>query len=292
MNYSIQSSDLIVEVNSIGMEISSIRSKSSQTEYLWQGDPVYWKGQAPVLFPIIGALKDGYTMISGEKCKIPKHGIVRNSTKPKLVDHSEDSLRLRLSWDEETLLEYPCKFQLDLIFTLNGKSLKVEHEISNLGDGPMPYSIGAHPAFNCPLEVGEKYEDYRIEFPYAETDSTWMIDAEGLIGNEQQAFLQNSQTIPLTQSLFDRDALIFKHLRSKKATLSHFEKGAIVSVDFEDFDYLGIWAKPSAPFVCIEPWLGIADSSASNHDFLSKEGIMMLPPQQYETQTYTIHVEQ
>ncbi|UZD23425.1 aldose 1-epimerase family protein [Algoriphagus halophytocola] len=292
MNYSIQSPELVVEINPIGMEISSIRSKSTQREYLWQGDPTFWTGQAPVLFPIIGALKEGYTMISGKKYKIPKHGIVRNSTKPKLIESSEDSLRFRLSWDEKTLLEYPFQFQLDLIFSLSGKSLKVDHEISNLGEIPMPYSLGAHPAFNCPLKAGEKYEEYRIEFPLAETDSTWMVNADGLIGNEQKPLLKDSKIIPLTKTLFDDDALIFKHLNSKKASLSHVEKGAIISVDFEDFTYLGIWAKPNAPFVCIEPWLGIADSYDSDHDFEHKEGIRLLAPGENETKSYTISVEQ
>ncbi|RAI93872.1 galactose mutarotase-like enzyme [Algoriphagus yeomjeoni] len=272
------------------MELSSIKNKASGLEYLWQGDPNIWNGQAPVLFPIIGALKNEFTFISGQKYEMPKHGLVRNSNKPKLVEKTDSSLRFRFSWDEETMLLYPFKFQLDILFTLENKTLKVEHIISNLGDKAMFYSIGAHPAFNCPLKDEEEYEDYFLEFEQYETDSTWVVEENGLIGLDQKLVLNNTATLPLNKNLFDKDALIFKNLKSRKVSLSHKSSGPILSVKFDDFNYLGIWAKPGAPFVCIEPWLGIGDSINSNQKFEEKDGILKLEPHQSDSKSYEITI--
>ncbi|WP_339758346.1 aldose 1-epimerase family protein [Algoriphagus aquimarinus] len=290
MNYTLQSVDLTVEINPIGMEISSIKSKITGLEYIWQADPAIWNGQAPVLFPIVGGLKDGFTIIEGKKYEMPKHGFVRNSSKPKLIEKTDDSARFRLSWDEEYLAQYPFKFQLDMVFTLVGKTLSIEHQVTNLGSKTLPYFIGAHPAFNCPLHAGETYEEYSLTFPELETDATWLIEDSGLISDQTQSFLENSSSINLEKHLFDKDALIFKHLKSREVTLTHKDKGAILSVQFDDFDYLGIWAKSGAPFVCIEPWLGIGDSANSNNEFLEKEGLQKLEPQQSETKSYSITV--
>lgn len=290
MTHKLKSSELSIEVNEIGMELCSIKSNQTGTEYIWQADPSIWKGSAPVLFPIIGALKGGYTLINGKEYKMPKHGLVRNSSKPKLIAQTDNSLRFRLSWDKESLTQYPFEFQLDVVFTLVGKTLEIEHQISNLGNKTMPYFIGAHPAFNCPLYPGETYEEYSLEFPELENDATWLITDNGLITDQTQPFLENSSSIHLEKHLFDKDALIFKHLKSREVTLTHRKKGAILSVKFDDFDYLGIWAKSGAPFVCIEPWLGIGDSFNSNNEFVNKEGLQKLEPQQSETKSYSIMV--
>ncbi|MFC5623669.1 aldose 1-epimerase family protein [Algoriphagus winogradskyi] len=290
MNYTIESGNLLVKVNPLGIELSSIKNKATGLEYLWQGDPNFWKGQAPVLFPIIGALKDGFTVINGQKYEMPKHGIVRNSSKPELVEQTDSTLRFRLSGDQESMLNYPYNFQLDILFTLKGKSLSVEHHISNLGDSAMFYSLGAHPAFNCPLKDGEEYEDYFLEFEQLETDSTWLVEKNGLIGLDQKLVLNHTDKLHLNKHLFDEDALIFKNLKSRKVSLTHHSRGPILSVKFEDFNYLGIWAKPFAPFVCIEPWLGIGDSVDSNQDFEEKEGILKLEPHKSHTKVYEITI--
>ncbi|WP_057936486.1 aldose 1-epimerase family protein [Algoriphagus resistens] len=290
MNFTLESTDLSVKINPVGMELSSIQSKTTGLEYLWQADPAIWKGHAPVLFPIVGALKGGYTTINGKKYEMPKHGLVRNSSKPKLISHTNTTLALRLTWDEESLQKYPYKFQLDMVFSLVGNTLTIKHIVTNQSDESMLYSIGGHPAFNCPLLPDEKYADYSIEFAQPETDATWLIDEAGLIKNQTKPFLENSSSIHLRGSLFDDDALIFKYLKSREVTLRHQSKGAILSVQFEDFEYLGIWAKPGAPFVCIEPWLGIGDSSDSNQQFEEKEGLLNLEPNQSHVKTYSITI--
>ncbi|WP_296699925.1 aldose 1-epimerase family protein [Algoriphagus sp.] len=291
MTYSLLSDSLSIEITKLGIELCSIKSKKSGLEYIWQADPSIWGSHAPVLFPIIGLLKDGYTLINGKKYFIPKHGLVRNSDKVQLIHSTENTLQFRFSWDKETFEKYPFQFQFDVIYSLIDNCIKVEHIVENLGDQTMYYSLGGHPGFNCPLHPGENYEDYYLSFPFKETDGTWLLDENGLVSDQQKSILENSSKLWLNKNIFDHDALIFKNLKSKKVSLNHIKNGPILSLDFEDFEYLGVWAKPGAPFVCIEPWLGIADSSKSDHDFKSKEGILELAPKKSEKKSYSIIIE-
>jgi galactose mutarotase-like enzyme len=292
MKYSIESEDLQVEVNSIGMELSSIRSKHSNQEYIWQGNPAFWTGQAPVLFPIVGALKNGQMIHQGISYSLERHGFVRDSPKPILIDSGTNFLRFGMTWDAETLKIYPFKFSLEITFLLEGKSISIQHQITNTGAGDeaMLYSIGGHPAFNCPLKANESYEDYYLEFEKEETAATWLIDPSGLISLEQKPMLDHTKNLPLHSHLFDHDALVFKNLKSRRVKLVHQKKGPVLAVDFQDFNYLGIWAKPAAPFVCIEPWLGIADSVDSSQNLEEKEGILKLASGQSDQKSYSISI--
>ena len=290
MKYKIESSDLSIQVNSIGMELSSILSKNSNQEYLWQGNPDFWTGQAPVLFPIIGALKNGQMIYKGITYSLEKHGLVRNSSKPKLVSSGSNFLRFTLSWDEDSVSTYPFKFRLEIEFLLEGKTLEVKHHISNEGNDLMLYSIGGHPAFNCPLHPDEKYEDYYLQFPKEETDATCKIAPNGLIGLDRIPILKQTNKISLHSHLFDHDALVFKNLKSRKISLVNQTRGTILSMEYQDFNYLGIWAKPSAPFVCLEPWLGIADSVDTNQNFEDKEGLLKLAPGESDQKSYSITI--
>jgi galactose mutarotase-like enzyme len=290
MKHRIESSELLVEVNSFGMEISSIRSSHTNQEYLWQGDPAFWTGQAPVLFPIIGRLKNGQMTYKGKSYDIPKHGFVRNISNPKVIDFGKDFLKMEVTCDADSLKIYPFKFKLEMSFILKGKTLHVSHSISNEGEETMLYSVGGHPAFNCPLYADEVYSDYFLEFEKEETDSTWMIDPNGLIDKDQKLVLDHTKKLPLHAQLFDQDALVFKNLRSRRVSLVSQNRGPVLAVEFEDFNYLGIWAKPNAPFVCIEPWLGIADSVNHNQKFEEKEGILTLPAGKSTQKIYSITI--
>jgi len=290
MHYTIESDSLQVSIRHKGMELSSLKSKMTGQEYLWQGDPQFWTGQAPILFPIIGALKDGKTSYEGKDYAIPKHGFIRNSPEARLIHQSTDSLLFRFESSPETLEAYPFQFALEVSFRLSGSSLVVSHQVYNLDNKVMYYSLGGHPAFACPLLSEEKLENYQIEFPEVETDHTWMITAEGLIGERGDRILNHTNLIPLHAHIFDRDALIFKSLKSKQASLSHREKGPILRMKFDDFDYLGIWAKPGAPFVCLEPWLGIADAADHSGLLTEKEGIRALSAGASETKKYSIEI--
>jgi galactose mutarotase-like enzyme len=290
MQYTIESQWLQVSVEHKGMELSSIKSKTTGQEHLWQGDPQFWTGRAPILFPNIGALKNGRTSYQGKEYALPKHGFLRHSSEARLIGQSPDTLVFRFDSSPETLEVYPFNFNLEVSFHLNGRKLEISHRVHNPDNQALYYSLGGHPAFACPLLPGEKLEDYRIEFPQEETDHTWMINSDGLIGERGEMILNSSKKIRLHDHIFDHDALIFKELKSREVSLSHQERGPIVKMEFADFDYLGIWAKPGAPFVCLEPWLGIADSAQHSGDLSDKEGIRILAPGASETKKYSIEI--
>lgn len=259
---------------------------------MWQGDPTIWGSHAPVLFPIIGALKNGETSYQGKSYRIPKHGLVRNSNKVVLFEQTENSLKFRLTWDEDSLTLYPFKFELDVTYSVIGNTIQVTHLVSNQGDETMLYSVGGHPAFNCPIHNNETYEDYFLEFEHIETDSTWLLDSSGLVTDKTKPVLENTKILPLRKNMFDKDALIFKNLKSRKVWLKNKNHGEVLSMEFEDFDYLGLWAKPGAPFICIEPWLGITDHSDSNQIFEYKEGLLRLEPNKSERKIYSITIDE
>lgn len=290
MIYSIESPSHKISIKKTGIELCSILSKETGTEYIWQGDPDIWGSHAPVLFPIIGALRDGKIFYKDNAYSIPKHGLVRHSDKAKLLDQTDSSLRLSLTWDEESLRLYPFKFGIEITFSITENTLQITHLITNYGEEVMFYSVGGHPAFNCPINKAESYEDYYLEFEHEETDATWLLDSNGLTTGETTAFLKNTKILPLHKRLFDNDALIFKNLNSRRVHLKSTLSGEVLSVSFDDFDYLGIWAKPGAPFVCIEPWLGITDRIDSNQKFELKEGLIRLEPNQSESKSYAITI--
>lgn len=288
MNYHLETPTLSIEITKAGIELCSVKSKATGKEFMWQGDPTIWGSHAPVLFPVIGILKNGEAFYQGKKYSIPKHGLVRNSDKVRLIEQTEKSLTFRLDWDEDSLNIYPFKFSFEVTYSIVENTIQVTHTISNHGDEIMLYSVGGHPAFNCPIHNGESYEDYFLELEQTETDSTWLLDSNGLVTDRTQLVLDNTRILPLHKNLFDNDALIFKNLKSRKVWLKNQAHGEVLSMAFEDFNYLGIWAKPGAPFICIEPWLGIADSSNSDQHFEHKEGLLTLEPEQTAQKSYSI----
>ena len=283
---------LHVSVKEIGAELCSIKSVKSNKEYVWQANPEVWNSHAPNLFPVIGCLKDGGFIFNGKKYKCPKHGFVRNNKNVKLVEKTENSLIFRLMYSDDSLKIYPFKFEFNIKYQLEKNNLNVEHTIVNRGEEPMLFSLGGHPGFNCPMNDGETYNDYYLEFEKPETAETWRVQDDGLIGKQTVPAFDESNIINLHQDLFDDDALIFKNLNSKKVSLKSRKSKQVLSMVFNDFPYLGIWAKPKAEYVCIEPWIGIADSVDSDRNFETKEGLIFLPVKESFTATYTIEIEE
>ncbi|CAM4192294.1 aldose 1-epimerase family protein [Gillisia hiemivivida] len=281
---------LSVNVKSIGAELCSIVNKLNGKEYIWQGDPAFWASHAPILFPIIGALKDDTYFFEGKEYHLPKHGFFRNNNAVILKREEKDELTFSLKFSENTLKSYPFKFELEISFLLKGKSLEVKHEIFNLDTKEIYFSIGGHPAFNAPLFPGETYEDYYLEFDQNLDLETHFLTADGLISNKSESVLKDENRINLRKDLFDNDALIFKEIASKKVSLRSEHSGKILSVEYSDFENLGIWAKPNAPYVCIEPWLGIADFADTDQDLKNKVGINKLMPTQSFCASYTIEI--
>jgi galactose mutarotase-like enzyme len=281
-----------IAVQTLGAELCQIQSKSTGKDYMWNANPEIWGSYAPVLFPAIGAIKDGFVFIKGKPYQVPRHGFVRNNPNIKLVDKTENSLTFGLKYSEQTLEIYPYAFEFLITFRLAGNKITIDHKVINHGGEPMLFSLGAHPAFKCPVNEDEQYEDYYLDFEKVENAPTWLLEKDGLVGNNTKPVLENTNILPLNPHLFDNDALIFKNLASQSVSLKSKKSSQVVKISFEGFPYLGIWAKPNAHFVCIEPWLGIADHADSDHNFETKEGILTLAASQTFSASYAIEIQE
>lgn len=270
MKHKIEGRHLSVTVKEAGAELSSIYSKDANFEYLWQGNPDIWYGQSPILFPIVGRLIDDSYRLNGKEYKMAKHGLAR---KLPFTLHSieENTMTLLLTENEETLKSYPYKFDLYVKYTIDEKTLTVQHIVKNKNHETMYFSLGAHPGFNC--QIG----DY-IEFEQNETLDTEKIDlTDSLRIPEKARVLTNSKIIEITENIFNEDALILSGLKSEYVTLKSKNHSRTVKVTLGNAPYLGIWAKPAAPYVCIEPWYGVNDSYEKKDDISQKDHIQALP---------------
>ncbi|WP_298544606.1 aldose 1-epimerase family protein [uncultured Aquimarina sp.] len=289
MIHTIENDQLIVRIDTTGAELTSIKTKKDNKEFLWQGDPAIWASQAPVLFPIIGGLKNGMYTYKGKSYSLPKHGFIRYNKNVIGTQNSKTKASFSLSSSEETLNSYPFEFSFTISYELINNQLLVSHNISNKGSETMFFSVGGHPAFNCPLDSSEAYEDYYIKLENVDDTQSYQLSDKGLISNNTVSVIDNHK-IWLTDTLFDKDALIFKNIDAKKATLIHKTNGPILSMDFNDFPDLGIWAKHKSPYVCIEPWLGYADLEETSQNIEEKEGIQKLDEGKTHNSSYTITI--
>ncbi len=287
----IQNQYLKVDINRIGAELCSIVSKKSHTEYMWQGDPSIWASTAPVLFPIIGCLKNEVFKFQGGSYSVPKHGFIRHNETLKSTQLNEQGVEFQLAYSPKSLIYYPFRFEFKIRFELLNNQIQVSHEVINHDQKEaMYFSLGGHPAFNCPINYEGAYSEYFLEFEHLETCESHEVLPSGLIGQNTFPLLDNSNTINLHPKIFEKDALILKNLVSRKVTLKSKASKKSIEIEFKDFPYLGLWAKPGAPFVCIEPWLGISDNFDTTGDIKQKEGIIELAPQDTFRANYTISI--
>ncbi|MUP46186.1 aldose 1-epimerase family protein [Gramella sp. BOM4] len=289
--HSAENEYLKIEVQETGAELCSLVNKSSGIEHIWQANPDVWASHAPNLFPVIGVLKNGTYYFEGKEYSVPKHGFIRYNNHISLKEKSENRLVFELGYSQESLEIYPFKFCFRIAFTLNGKDLEISHQIINRDTKPIYYSVGGHPAFNIQLFKDEEIEDYFLEFDQRLDLETYLLNDEGLVSTKTKKVLENDHQIQLTRHIFDNDALIFKNIRSKKVNLVSAKNGKILSMEFKDFKNFGIWAKPGASYVCLEPWLGIADIEGTNQNLPDKEGIEVLEAGKKIEQTYHIKIE-
>lgn len=271
MVHYIENDYLRVGVKEFGCELTSVISKETGSEFIWQGNPDIWSGQSPILFPIIGRLIDDRFTFKSKEYEMPKHGFARRMPW-KLHSKNDESISFILSETEDTLKAYPFLFNIVVTFAINKNKLTVKHEVYNKGEEKMYFSLGAHPAFNC--KTGDK-----LVFDENETLDKIKIDLkESLRLPETFPLLNNEKEIIITEDVFNEDALITKNVKSKKITL--ISEGLKRKIVFElgNAPYLGIWAKPGAPYVCIEPWFGVNDKQNVRVDFSEKEAINELSP--------------
>ena len=267
---------LTLKVESKGAEMISLKDNMDSTEYIWQGDPSVWNRHAPILFPIVGKLKDNKYKIDGTVYEMSQHGFARDM-EFNLTEQKDNRIKYELKSDEETLKKYPYKFKLTVEYILNKNKVDVVYSVDNVDKKTIWFSIGGHPGFRCPMFEGERYEDYYLKFEYKDTAYRYFAD-EGLVSDRKALCFNNEYKLFLSRDIFNEDAFIFKNLKSKKVVLKSVNKRREIEFDFNGFPYLGIWSKPDkeANFVCIEPWCGIADNKETDGNFKNKEGIISL----------------
>lgn len=274
---------LSVSVNPFGAELSGIKDNETGVEYLWQGDPSVWSGQSPILFPIVGRLASDRFIYEGNTYSLAKHGFARKS--PFAVVSTEPAYAaFSLKSSEETHRGYPFDFELLAEYRLDGKTLTVTNTVCNTGEKTMYFSLGAHPAFN--IDIGDI-----IEFSNYERLAPLLLDDAGLYIKEDAALIEKGNRLVITENIFDHDALFFHDLKSDCARIIKKDTGkAILEMTFGGAGFLGLWAKPGAPYVCIEPWCGICDSVNVSGKIEEKPYITSLETGEKFVFTYEIRI--
>ncbi|SEO12060.1 Galactose mutarotase [Flavobacterium sp. CF108] len=282
MSTTISNSTLKASIKNAGAELFSLKDNQNK-EYIWEGNPDFWGKHSPILFPIVGTLKNNTYTIDKKEYQLPRHGFARDM-EFQLIEKSGNSAVFSLESNAETLKKYPFEFELQLIYTLENTTLNIEYVVINKSESKMPFSIGAHPAIALP----EKFENYAFKFEKAEPLKYNLLEND-LISNKTETLKTTENVVPLNYKLFENDALVFKTLESNSLTILENSK-PYVQVEFEDFPSLGIWTKDQAPFVCIEPWFGYSDTADNSGDLFKKEGILILDVDQSFHSKFSIKI--
>jgi galactose mutarotase-like enzyme len=270
---SISSGGLSAQIDPRGAQLSSLKTQDL-SELLWNGDPAVWTGRAPLLFPIVGVLAGGVYRLGSKTYPLSRHGFARDKTFT-LQNSSPSSAAFRLHADESTYSVYPFQFELDVRYEFAGARLSLTTTIRNLGETDMPASFGYHPGFRWPLPFGQPRAAHFIEFEGDEPAAVRRIDAAGLLTPVRYPTPIANRRLELTDALFQQDVLIFDQIRSRSVSYGGHQ-GPRLRIDFSDASYLGVWTKPGAGFVCIEPWHGITDPEGFSGDFTQKPGVRVL----------------
>jgi len=271
----IENDILKVSIKTKGAELDSIYNKETNLEYMWSGDPAFWGKKSPVLFPVVGTLKNDIYYYNHKEYSLSRHGFAREMDFM-VTAQTSSSAQFTLQSNEITFSKYPFSFRFDVIYSLKADKLLVNYKITNTGNDRLYFSVGGHPAFKVPLVNDTVYNDYYLEFNKPETTGRWPISKDGLIESSPAPLLNNKNRLSLSKELFYNDALVFKNLVSDRISLRSEKITNGLEFDFAGFPYLGIWAAKNADFVCIEPWCGIADSVTSDQQIVDKEGINKL----------------
>ncbi len=280
MEIRLKNSKISASINTIGAELS--RLEKNNKNYIWTIDEAFWNKTSPVLFPIVGRLKNDSYTFKNKSYALPRHGFARNF-EFKIEIQTENSVAFSLESNAETLRQFPFEFELKLEYCLTENGLEITYLVNNNSNEAMPFSIGAHPAF----AIDDVFENYSLVFNVAEKMMSHQLEKEQFDGSFREIEAENGR-INLDYSLFEKDALVFKALKSNEITLKHNDE-FVLKMRFDGFPYLGIWTKPNAPFLCIEPWCGLADTMIHNGNIEQKEGINFLQP--HETFLRTIKIE-
>lgn len=289
MQYTIENGQFTVTFDSKGAELCSMKSKASGTEYVWQADPSVWARHAPILFPIVGRLKDKTYTVGGTAYAITQHGFGRD-LEFSCTAQSETSIDFTLTPNAYTRPMYPFDFSLTVRYTLDGNTLVKQHITTNNGDTDMYYEIGGHDAYNVALEDGETMADYYVDFGSGEAIHPLVNDDALMITKEKREVPLKDGRLYLTDGLFALDALILDDVPVRSVCVRSDKSAHCVRMDFADFPYLGIWSKYTGQdtnYVCIEPWSTLPDASYLDHALEHKVGVRRLAPGAAETLTFS-----
>lgn len=291
MSYSIQNQWVIATFKTEGAELTSLKRRDLDIEYLWSGDATYWGRHAPVLFPIVGRLKDDSYHYQGQTYHMSQHGFARDK-EFQVTEVGDEFIRFSLSADEETLAVYPFRFKLEIEYRLEQNQLICSYHVSNEGETEMFYSVGGHPAFNVPIDGQGSFADYYLDF--YPMKSRLLLPLQGAYIDEDAVTLGQTNTrIAIQRELFKQDGLIYQTTGENSFSIRSDKTDRAVTVMFDNMDFVGIWSPypKEAPFVCIEPWQGIADTVTSNGNLEEKKGIQRLTPQASQVNSYTIRLD-
>ena len=282
----LQNESLTAVIANKGAELQQLKNNHTGINYLWSGDAAYWGKYSPVLFPIVGGLKNDLYFYNGHEYKLPRHGFARDRDfSVEQISSSEAVFSLKD--DEHTREVYPFSFTLKIRYQLNQNWLACTYEVYNSGDNSLLFSVGAHPAFAVPLKNNLQYSDYYLEFNKPENLERWKL-VNGLVSNHAVAMATENNRLPLQAALFYEDAIVLKGLNSNCITLATDKDAHGLNFYFTDFPFFGIWAAKDAPFVCLEPWCGVADSVNHNQQLENKEGINLLQPGHHFSRTWSV----
>ena len=273
---------ITAKINELGAELKSL--VFGETEYIWEGRSEVWAGSCPLLFPICSGLKEDKYTFNGKEYTLQKHGYARFKTF-EVESMTESSVVFLHKSDIDTKQSFPFDYELRVIYTLAEKTLKIDYAVKNLTDGTMYFSIGSHEGYYTP----EGIEDYDVIFPQNETLNAYVLYGN-LLSNQQLPIIKDSNVLPLYDKYFTIDALVFKDLKSKSATLRNRKTGKAVRVDFPDDKYFLLWHKPNSPYICLEPWSGISDIVGSSYDITEKEGIIPLEGKSEYNHTHSVTI--
>lgn len=292
MNLTLKNDKLTAVISTLGAEVQTLTTADG-IQLMWTADKAIWGRHAPLLFPIIGRLKNQEYTLDGKVIKISQHGFARDAEFT-VESQSDTAVTLSITDTEATHAVYPFAFKLAITYTLENASLKKTHTVTNLSDSVLPYEIGGHDGYLTTLFAGEKMSDYAIEFPGQSAIYPFGMDENCFLTPEKQAYPLTDGKLPLPPKVFGLDTVVLEELPVNQVVLCNSKNGVRLTVDFADFDYLGIWTKPvdfDTNYICIEPWTTLPECTFVGTDLKDKKGIRLLNPNQTESLSYTVSVE-
>lgn len=270
--YSIENKIFKATFSAKGAELIALENKQNNKNYMWNGNPEFWGKHSPILFPIVGTLKNDSYYYKEKKYNLSRHGFARDCIFS-VKDFSKTYIKFELNSSEETKLKYPFDFKLSIIYQLFTNKLETQYVVENLGESDLPFSLGAHPAFSLP----NNFEEYQLLFEEDSNLNCFPLE-ENLVSDTSYSLPLKENKLDLKYKLFEKDALVIKELNSSSVTLLE-NQNPYLKVEWKNFKNLGIWTKTNAPFLCIEPWIGYSDSTNANQQILDKDAITLLSPE-------------